>query len=517
MAVYSFIINDSDQYLTYDSSLNEWIVQNSNLTIPTPTAGEFANHGMTDLSIITEERIDDLSDEFEVMTWSDEPNDPVLVLTLEDYRPIDLLPDEFEILTATDSDVEPVIHLNVDAEHQYRYLVSKGANIYKGYDPVAEEWVKDRFMTKAEIENTPESQWGEFFQNKAYHFNQLYLRARLSSNNPNTEPTLEAITTNFSANTAPQITAELSLYESHMQATVLTATFNDAEGDNVEYRVSIRKAGKALYEKVFPGEDNAWWPANNGQEVNHTFTINNFLVGTNNIKVEVRDQIRHAVSEKILNFNFVNEDPIKASLIATDVNFTAVVEDADNDPLAYRVFINGTQKFPLSGYTTFQPQPRTIFYEWTSQDLIFNAMNEIKLEVIDQFGGKLEYSFEVLGAYKGYLFKDSNGHYFTDDLGNLLQYLEFDNLYGGQFTTPKLVYFENRTGGPVSDVTIEIMTPEPEHVFFQMSKYMPFTPTNKFVINQMLNHGDTFPFFVRMGAERYVKIPGEVDFAIKAY
>jgi len=190
----------------------------------------------------------------------------------------------------------------------------------------------------------------------------------------------------------------------------------------------------------------------------------------------------------------------------------ALINDENGDDVAYRILINGVQKFPTEGYTAFEPTPRLIDYSWDSSDLIFGLNNEIILEVIDPFKGVLQLKSNVIGTYKGLLFKDEYGNYYSTDKAEILKYIDLGQHTAGSLTTPKRVILENRTGGSIGNVKIKVSDETVyEGIDMTISHTLtPYNGTKELLIPYTLNDKDTFNFYVRVKLDRFVEKTGEV-------
>ncbi|SNS21436.1 hypothetical protein SAMN05446037_100656 [Anaerovirgula multivorans] len=519
------LIKSLDKIYTFSDS--NWVEK----TIQEPlTKEDFEENGMDDLSIIPQEKWAELQKPVEIYTWTDNEDvieskisytyihfeNSKLELTVPEYKPIYSLASP-TILTWTNSEEDLQLEQRVLAETYTRYLLSKDNTTWYGYDGA--EWVADREMTKAELEALTSIEFKELFGNKIYG-ESMYVRAILSSQNPNEPPVVRNMTITFKPNVAPLIVdPTINPDTVHNEYATVTSTIEDLEGDTVQYRVLIQKAGES-YEEV-----DTWTSIASGNSFTRAYNYPYFNPGQNSIKVEARDQ-RGEISEWVGNLVLSNEDP---TLVYTYTEFSVngTIGDADGDDVTYRVSINGVLKFD---YIPFAPSPRSFSYLWDSDDLNKGVMNDIKLEIKDTHGGYYTETFQVLGTYKGLMFKDENGSYFTDGKGDLLEWLDFGTIVGGQTTPAKKVTLENKNGFAVDSVEISAkdvfdtafpstgVTPEliPDVAVEFSENEMPFTPLHLLQLTDVMAHNDTKDLYVRIATSKHARRGGEFKITSKA-
>lgn len=433
--------------------------------------------------------------------------DPVDLVDYTEYSyPIDKT--KYDTINSfTMDDNTNILTINATV-HSYKTIqLSKDGITFVGYNGT--EWRTDYKMSETELEALTVEEYLKF-HSSAYE-ERLFIKIFLDSNNTVNPISVSKVTATFAANEPPNAKdINLSLSEIHNEETQLTAYLYDNEGDTIDYRVMMKNENDLDFSQITPSD--GWISISNKTIISHIYNKNNFKLGNNVIKIQLRDQRGSIKDSNTINLQFVNEAPIQTSYVCRDFSLQALVDDANKDPLAYRIFINGVQKFPTSGYTTFQSCPRVIDYSWDSSDLKFGLQNEIKLEVIDEFGGKLEITSNVLGTYKGLLFKDENGNYYSTDKAEILKYIDLGKYIAGSTTIPKRVILENRTGGEIGNVIIKISE---ETIYNGIDMVIspsltPFNGTKQITIPYTLNDKDEYNFYVKVKLDRYVERTGDV-------
>lgn len=479
----------------------------------------FETYGMDDISNIPQEKWDELERPVEIYTWTDNKDaigtnvsytynhfeNPKLELTMPEYKPICLL-ESPTLLTWTDVDHGLAVRQTVLAENKIRYLLSKDSVTWVGYN--GEEWIKNYEMTKEELELLESDVFKEWFGNSIYQ-KDLYYKILLQGQNPYNTPIVRRITTIYNDNQCPLILdPKINPDIVHNEYVTVTGTLQDLEGDSIQYRVLIKKAG----ESSFKVADN-WVSVSNNFTFTRAYNFPYFIPGINQIKVEVKDS-RGKVTSWVGNLILLNTEPT-ITLTHTDFVVEGVIGDEDGDEVSYRVLVNGNELFD---FVDFSPSPRHFRYSWDSSDLIFGEMNTIRVEVKDTHGGFAFQEFQVLGTYKGLLFMDEHGNYYTTDKGDILKLLDLGTIIGGQTTEVKKVILQNRNGFHIEDLEIRSVKSEIKpHVTLEISENeMPFIATPVIKFTEVMAHEDVKPFFVRVVSGKYARSGGDFEIIAKA-
>ena len=444
--------------------------------------------------------------EFEVLTWTDAEETPKLELTVPEHRPIRLLEEPVSLVTWTDSEDVPEVSMNVLAESFIHYQLSKDNIEWVGWN--GENWSEEYKMTKEEVEALTPVEFKALFGNSIYQ-KDLYYKVFMESHNPSNSTVIRKITTTFKPNNPPVILEPIIMPdEIHNSYVQVQGQLRDFEGDSIEYRVMIKKSGESEFYVV-----NDWLSVPNNHNFNRAYNYPYFLPGDNTVRVEVRDQ-RGESSYWESHVVLLNEDPY-LTIIYTDFNVSGVIGDDDGDDVAWRVKINGQVMFD---YTSFAPSPREFWYSWDSDDLNFGVMNDVTVETIDTHGGYASETFQVLGTYKGLMFVDSNGNYYTTDKGDILKMLDIGTIVGGQISEPSKVVLQNMNGFHVEDVEIEpINSQVNDHVTVEVSTSdNPFNPVPIIKVAELMAHAEEKPFFVRINSGKYARGGGEFEIVSRA-
>jgi len=502
----TFLIKADGVFYNYDNGWNEL-----NLTEPL-TEGSFNDFGF-DISLVT--NWDDLPDQFEVLCFTggveesleistdqfspvdtlnksnfevlrfvEENNDEKLELTTNGHKPIFLLSSPF-VSSATDSEDELLLKLGINVFNSIEYLVSLDNVNFAGFDG---QWRAGYGMTLQELQSIPEDKWKEFY-NRIYQ-KDFYIRATLKNQLANSTPILKSLTVQYAPNTSPTYEIFINPSEVSRETATVHVQYEDMEGDFVEYRVFIQKPGES-FQQVYPQE--GFIQENIAGEIAYSFNYTLLKTGLNQVRVELKDS-RGSISNATASITMVNEDPFIV-FTNTTWNVTGVLDDPDGDKVDIRVVINGQVHQDYLGFTQ---SPRNFYFEWDSPDLILNQENVIRLEAKDERGGEFGVSFNVIGTYRGLMFKDEEGMYYTTDKGELLKLLNLGVVIAGQKTEPQKIYLENTSGYGVEDIEIYSRVEEfPPNASVMISKSKePFFGQDKIIYLENVPHGEEVEFYV---------------------
>jgi hypothetical protein len=501
----SYLIKSNNKFYSYD---NGWF--EVSVTEPV-TESDFENHGF-DLSLVLD--FNDLPDvievlhntqeqkafleittdsfspisilnekQFEVLTYLEEVKDSKLELQTNGHKPIFLLPSP-NISTATDSGENLILKLGINVLNTVKYLVSLDNISFYGYDG---GWRAGYEMSREQLQSISEIQWKELYD-RMYQ-KDFYIKAILKNQISTSTPILKTITVQYAPNTPPEYEVTITPSEVSRETATIHVTYEDNEGDNVLYRVFIQKAGGA-YEQVYPQE--GFIPINIAGEITYSFNYTSLSTGQNKVKVELKDS-RGAISTAEASITMVNQDPLFTAFTNTTWNVTGTIDDTDGDKVDVRLYINGVLK---QDYLGFLDSPRNFYFEWDSPDLVLNQSNEIKIEVKDERGATLVETFNVVGTYRGLMFKDEEGYY-TTDKAEILKLLDLGRIVAGQRSDPVRIMLENTSGYGVKDIEVYSRSEDlPPNATLRFAKSKdPFFGQDKIIFIGNLPHGEEYEFY----------------------
>ena len=294
----------------------------------------------------------------------------------------------------------------------------------------------------------------------------------------------------------------------HNQYTELTFDYVDLEGDNVYYKVLVQRAGEIEYVQIEPNpSEREWNQRPSSGSVFHAYNYPYFNTGENKVKVVVQDS-RGLKSEH--DFSLILTDDVPYIQMTHDqFGMDLVIGDTQMDSVSYKVSLNGED---LLGFTDFQRSPVNFRYVWKPGQLKRDEINIVRVEVVDSFGNKTIEEFELAGQFTSIMFTDVGGQYLTDNLGELLRYLDFGAIVGGTISPHLAVKVVNETGVAVKNLAIKVLSDQlGEGLTVQLSKeQMPFEETDTIQYSGVMPFQDEKEFYVRIKSGK--KVEGIHDF-----
>ena len=468
------LIKKDNKYYTFNNSWQE-------VTVSEDITVSDMEQGITDLSVVSESDWNRLGSGFQVITYLAEGHYEDPELSIETVNGV-----------------------------SYQIFYNDG---WYGYDGV--EWLEDYKMSKLEMEALDGATIKELFDAEL-HKHDLKYKAILYSNTEQA-PVLQNLDTTFQANEGPLIVdPEVINGQISNDYAELHAKIYDLEGDDIEFRILIKRADDTEFYIVDEtGSDADGWISTSTSDysVNKSYNHEYFDIGTNEIKIEARDERGElSTSSWTGTITLTNEDPY---IIYSNTPFSvtgSIGDPDDQDQVRWRLFINDEIQTDWSEWldTSYKDDDdiehhtATFIYQWESDDVIFGEENKFVIEVEDSKGAVIEEEFWVIGTYRNILFRDKQtGDFYSDDTGEPLMYLEVPNMIAGQNSEAQLIELLNQSGNPLEDVTI---TPDdfqlPSVAEVRLSEGSnPFVSVPQITVSSVMDVGDTKDFYVRIESE----------------
>jgi len=238
-------------------------------------------------------------------------------------------------------------------------------------------------------------------------------------------------------------------------------------------------------------------PSSNG-EILLAYNQSYFDIGLNQVTIEAKDS-RGIVSSWTGNLTITNQKP-QFNYTFNDFGVTGTLNDPDIDTVSIRISIDGTEVQPWS--LPFSV-PSPFSFEWDTKYTPFGQNCTVKVEIKDSFNEITEYTFNITGRYKNFLFKNKDGEYFTTDKGQVLKYLDLKDIIAGQDSTPEKVTLINQTNNIIANAKLtadngNLPTNSKVELSFTDN---PFEPVEVLEIPEIMNDGDTKDFYVRVHSD----------------
>ncbi|WP_431807641.1 discoidin domain-containing protein [Lysinibacillus sphaericus] len=237
-----------------------------------------------------------------------------------------------------------------------------------------------------------------------------------------------------------------------------------------------------------------------------------------NIGIFLKDNPRDTIVSVVENVSYEDYLPRHTSTIQDTslyiLNTTAKIDiafngnvlkgmlsDDDLTRVQYRVILNNRYYYPADGsFTQLGESPQNIELVIRSKDIKIDDWNTLKVEFQDSFGTTDYWSTNFMGTYTGLMFKDVYGEYFSNEIGEVLKYLDFGVIIAGQTTIEHEVFLKNQYGYDVKNVHLLANTtnfPSDMTVEFSQSN-SPFAPHSDLKLSGMLANNAETSFFIRL-------------------
>ncbi|MCE4043363.1 LamG domain-containing protein [Lysinibacillus fusiformis] len=191
--------------------------------------------------------------------------------------------------------------------------------------------------------------------------------------------------------------------------------------------------------------------------------------------------------------------------ISFDANvLKAILSDDDLTRVQYRVLLNNGYYYPSDGsFTKLGESPQNIELAIGSKDIRIDDWNTLRVEFQDFFGTTDYWSNQFMGTYSGLMFKDIYGQYYSSEIGEVLQYLDFGVIIAGQTTIEHEVILKNQYGYDIKDIHLYANTSNfPTGMTCEFStSSSPFVPQPDLQLGNTLKNNEEMSFFIRLKTE----------------
>jgi F5/8 type C domain len=259
-------------------------------------------------------------------------------------------------------------------------------------------------------------------------------------------------------------------------------------------------------------------------EVNETLTISASYITSAvpyTVTVTAVNDVTTYTDSKSGTVTLLDAEPtIEANM--TGMRLDVTVGDPDSDTVKFRILLNGNQIYPVDQgkeFTDLEPSPVSYTRLLRSNEVVVGGNNTLTIIAQDQFGKQNTRTLSFIGEYAGLMFADEAGEFYSDDLGNVLKYLDVGVLVAGQVSDTYPIRLINRTGYTVTNITLTKDNKTlPSGAMVEISRTAaPFEPVDTLVFNEVLNYGQEVMFYVRVVTQlNNQPKQGEFDVFVKA-
>lgn len=249
------------------------------------------------------------------------------------------------------------------------------------------------------------------------------------------------------------------------------------------------------------------WSAYDIKPVNDTVTIpSSYISALTPSKINVTAE-NYFDGLETSNYGSIILYDTEPALVASMKGQTLHLEigDEELDRVRFNIKVNGKQVYPIGeGFSPLEQSPFSFVYRIDSSEIMFGSLNRVEIVAEDEFGKQSNLVINFLGDYSGIMFVDEQGEYFSDNLGKVLQYLDFGSIIAGRITLPKKVRIVNKNGYPINNLLLTLDGSSIQSSsLIQLSKTeSPFTPEQNLVFDQVLEHDEEVPVYVRIVTDK---------------
>lgn len=545
--IYNRVISPTpDKYLVQHKSDYKYH-DGTSWQLTTPTEENFIQFGMNNLNHITEAQWKELSGDKSVIMWSDfeDKQFTSVVLNKESFKAQDLLGDTAQAIYYTDSDTTKIaVETGVEPYSVYDYIgelptvaiytesnedivVSTNVEPFDIYDEFAESvevlyYTDDEAVTNADL--ILEANWSPI---------------------DDIEGDFEIVTwTDEGSDTAKRVLDMKAIPQPQFVKLVNPKRLYGSLDNVFVHDISQSYRDEARY--FVGGETPDKWyvwdkkdkrfvvaDASSPQKIMSTgMTYKDLNSITDlqwrtwaseyiNIGMFIVDNPRDTIKTIVEEISFEDYLPRDTTTIADtslyilnttakiDISFDAnvlkgVLSDDDLTRVQYRVLLNNGHFYPSDGsFTKLGESPQNIELAIGSKDIKIDDWNTLKVEFQDFFGTTDYWSTQFMGTYTGLMFKDVYGQYFSSEIGEVLQYLDFGIIIAGQTTIEHEVILKNQYGYDIKDIHLYANTADfPTGMTCEFSTSLsPFAPQPDLRLGGVLKNDEEMSFFIRLKTE----------------
>ncbi|MFJ6207311.1 hypothetical protein [Lysinibacillus sp. NPDC092081] len=512
-----------------------------------PTEENFIKYGMNNLNHITEVQWKQLSGDKSVVMWSDfeDKQFASVVLNKNEFKAQDLLGDTAQAIYYTDSDASKIV-------------VETGVEPYSVYDYIGElptvvaytESTDDIIVSTAVEPFDIYDEFGDevevlyYTDDEAVANVDLILEANWSPIDE-LEGDFEVVTwTDEAPDTAQRVLEMTAVPKPQFIKLVSPKRLYGYLDDVFVNDISQSYRDEARY--FVTGEDTSKWSVwdsstqtfvvsdasteeailKNGMKYHELNSITNKQWKTwgkhyLNIGVFLKDNSRDTIVSVVESVSYEDYLPRNTTAIEKTsfniLNTTAkidisivgntlkgVLSDDDLTRVQYRVLLNDGYYYPADGsFTKLDDSPHNINLSISSKDIKIDNWNTLKVEFQDSFGTTDYWQTNFIGTYSGLIFKDVYGQYYSNEIGEVLKYLDFGIIIAGQTTVEHEVILKNQYGYDVKNIHLYANTSNyPTGMAIEFSESLaPFTPYPELKLDRTLQNNEEMSFFIRLKTE----------------
>ncbi|MFJ7918079.1 MULTISPECIES: LamG domain-containing protein [unclassified Lysinibacillus] len=533
-----YLVSYGSQYKYHDGTA--W-------QITTPTEENFIEYGMNNLDHIKEKQWKELSGDKSVIMWSDfeDKQFTSVVLNKKDFKVQDLLGDKPQVIYYTDSDTSLIaVETGVDPYSVYDYIgelptvvaytettediiVSTTTEPFDIYDEVGDSvevlyYTDDEAVTNADL--ILEANWSPVdelegdFEVVTWTDEAPDTAQRVLEMNAVPKPQFIKLINPKRVYGALDDVFVNDISQSYRDEARYFVAGNTPDKwyvwSNVENKFVVADASteqaimkNGMSYKSLNGITDKQWRTWTSEYI----SIGMFLI--DNVRDTIKTVVETVSFEDYLPRNTTTIKDTSLYILNTTAKINielngnvlkGVLSDDDLTRVQYRVLLNNGNFYPSDGgFTKLGESPQNIELAIGSKDIKIDDWNTLKVEFQDFYGTTDYWSTQFMGTYSGLMFKDIFGHYYSSEIGEVLQYLDFGIVIAGQTTIEHEIILKNQYGYDVKDVQLFANTTNfPTGMTCEFStSNSPFIPQPDLRLSGVLKNNEEKSFFIRLKTE----------------
>lgn len=292
-----------------------------------------------------------------------------------------------------------------------------------------------------------------------------------------TDGYFKSLTLNLPGNSKPVLdNVIISSVDVHKEDAIVSANIVDIDGDDVEWEVYINDSTDSLITGKTYG--NSFRDSNSFE---FKIPLNNLIVGLNKIIIKLSDS--KDTNSEVVYINRNNMNPTAFGILNNNMYNLSIV-DPDEDNINYRIILNDEVIFDWSGW---QPSPISKTYEIPRDKIIYNKINNLVIEYIDDGNQDVIHKLEegFVGSYYGLLFIDEKNEFYSDSLGEIVKMLIVPNIVASNSSTTHSVYVYNKSNNILDNIVVTAPTINPNIKLELSYSDSPFKSEQQLLIPKM--------------------------------
>jgi len=287
----------------------------------------------------------------------------------------------------------------------------------------------------------------------------------------------------------------------------LSGTITDPSGLNVRYKIIVN----GIQEYPDSGFTNLELSP---ITVEYTILNNKLVIGQNIITLTIENE-NGISSDYNFQVNKINNPPlINSSMVG--MKLTVNISEGEGDAFQYKIVLNGNKIFPegVQDFTELQTGSVEYIKIFKSNEINIGQNNQVLIIAQDEFGESSSQTINFIGDYSNLIFVDPTSNIaYSDDRGNVLNYLSFGNVNSGETSNIQKVRIVNKNPNKLGNIRVFVDS-NASNTYLLLSKTdSPFEAATELLFDEQLEYSQYVEFYVKVvaGANDYGNIINTIN------